>query len=311
MSNKNTKIQIEQKHLNLLQSYLKPGTVLPVSIEKQISTNYYAVKIRNITVKAYSTIDLRAKDVFVRVVETSPLPKLQLLFYEKNDFISKLSGQDLSLSYADFLLLEKAYPYLPKNCSLTEANELYNLLKFLIIKENFKLIPLQKTFKSQLSSEQLIMIYSAVHKNNLESNTQKRWRKVIRHAESPEIEALLNKFNKSCTYNDCQLERWQVQFFDKEIILPVETCQNSEGLERFSSCIITNNYGIIEINAHKKQIWEIFVDFENQIFQRSFASKFEGLKYKSITQNININLGISSMFPIDNELSVFDTIITN
>ena len=35
MSNKNTKIQIEQKHLNLLQSYLKPGTVLPVSIESK------------------------------------------------------------------------------------------------------------------------------------------------------------------------------------------------------------------------------------------------------------------------------------
>ncbi|HOE91216.1 MAG TPA: hypothetical protein PL063_08535 [Candidatus Cloacimonadota bacterium] len=297
------KLQINQKQLDELCVFLKPGIVLPVAIEKQISANYYAVRIKNVLLNAFSEVDLRSKDAFVRVIETKPIPRLQLLFSEKNSMLTMLSEQELTLDYAEYVLLNEAYPYLPKGKEQIEPEQMQVLLDLLAVKTQFQIIQLSLFFNSSLSFIDLMELYSMKY-------LKKESGKVKRSVEGE----LLNAFNESIAHAGLRLEQWEIPVSENTLLLPVETVLQGDNLSRLSSCLFTKNFGQININGQKSAGWTVNIDFENQIYQRNFIEDFNSLKKRldgSIKEEINLKLGVMSAQLPDNMVSLFDKTINN
>lgn len=283
--------------------FLKPGIVLPVAIEKQISANYYAVRIKNVLLNAFSEVDLRSKDAFVRVIETKPIPRLQLLFSEKNSMLTMLSEQELTLDYAEFVLLNEAYPYLPKGKEQIEPEQMQVLLDLLAVKAQFQIIQLSLFFNSSLSFMNLMELYSMKY-------LKKESGKVKRSVKGE----LLNAFNESIAHAGLRLEQWEIPVSENTLLLPVETVLQGDNLSRLSSYLFTKNFGQININGQKSASWTVNIDFENQTYQRNFIEDFNSLKKRldgSIKEEINLKLGVMSAQLPDNMVSLFDKTINN
>ncbi len=305
-------IQLNNKQLAELQGFLRTGYVFPVTIEKQIAQNYYAVRIRNVALNAYSEVDLRSKKVFVRVKEIQPVPKLQLLFYNEEDSINRFWKDEFSnLDYFDFIRLQQVLPYLPQDAtessdSLTDPKVVKTLLHWLDLKSCFSLIPLSQCFKSDLNIQQLDRLYHFAKTSNSSAclvRYPSRQNEIT--AEIPELDL----FNHSISSETFQLERWFVPVGKQTLSMAVETAYDQGCLSRFSSCVYTENYGRIFLNGRKQQNWKIQIDFENSIYQRSFVPDFQDFSQRisqTMKQNVDLISGIVTPVRLDQAMSFLD-----
>jgi len=323
-------IQINQSQLSELQRFLKTGNVFPVTIEKQITANYYAIKIRNVALNAFSEVDLKSKKVFVRVKESSPVPKLQLLFYDDDAKVSMWDDLDDQINYHDFIKLRQVMPYLPKSEKMPDAQTIKALLYWLDVKSGFSIIPLASCFKSELSITQLQNIYSYY---SLSSQTTELYRYPAHIVPYESDFSNLDSFNQYMSSENFRLERWYVPlkktFIDgetpsllsqadslgyKALSLPVETQYDQHQLFRFCSCLNTENYGQIRIDAIKKSNWKIQIDFENSIYQRSFIPELQAFSDRisqQMKQTIDLNFGLIEINRYEQPGTMLDTIIRN
>jgi hypothetical protein len=304
-------IQINQSQLSELQRFLKTGNVFPVTIEKQIAANYYAIKIRNVALNAFSEVDLRSKKVFVRVKESSPVPKLQLLFYDDDAKVSMWDDLDDQINYHDFIKLRQVMPYLPKSEKMPDAQTIKALLYWLDVKSGFSIIPLASCFKSELSITQLQNIYSYY---SLSSQTTELYRYPAHIVPYESDFSNLDSFNQYMSSENFRLERWYVPVKNQILSLPIETLYYQHQLFRFCSCLNTENYGQIRIDAIKKSNWKIQIDFENSIYQRSFVPELQAFSDRisqQMKQTIDLNFGLIEINRYEQPGTMLDTIIRN
>ncbi len=304
-------IQLNQSQLSELQRFLKTGNVFPVTIEKQIAANYYAIKIRNVALNAFSEVDLRSKKVFVRVKESSPVPKLQLLFYDDDAKVSMWDDLDDQINYHDFIKLRQVMPYLPKSEKMPDAQTIKALLYWLDIKSGFSIIPLASCFKSELSITQLQNIYSY---HSLSSQTTELYRYPAHIVPYESDFSNLDSFNQYMSSENFRLERWYVPVKNQILSLPIETLYDQHQLFRFCSCLNTENYGQIRIDAIKKSNWKIQIDFENAIYQRSFIPELQAFSDRisqQMKQTIDLNFGLIEINRYEQPGTMLDTIIRN
>ena len=288
-----TGFQLNNSDVSLLQNSFKKGNLIPVRVLAKLSALNYSIRIKNITLNAFSELDLLNKSILVRVKELFPVPVLQLIFVdEENSLFDNPDLDSLDSFNAQDLILMKKFLHLFKSNSVKNLTALLNFLK---IKQFYNLIPLN--IHSELDKSDCLpdFLYNTIHINNSDIpngflDLSITIENILSDPSQKEIALLFQKnLHKNNTHKLAYLA------FKKEnstILIPFEAQIINKNLKKISSYYKSTNFGDICINGSLKSEWHFSLSFENITFLNSFKNELPILR-KTLLSNHNIPCSLS------------------
>lgn len=304
--NSKTNIQLNNTEIVKLQNSLKPGSLLPVTVLEKLGKNYYAIRIKNVRLKAYSDFDLSTRGLLVRVRELFPVPVLQLIFFDNElseEYLSNWSEELDNISSQDVYLLKK-YADLLINTK-TSVN-LKGLLEFIKKKQTYQIIPMSFYLQSGLSESKLNSLYylKVINKPNLKNgliyleDLDNILKEPIINSEINELKSLSKIFKGQ----DFTLAYYLLNLSNSAILIPVEIFRQNQQLIKLNLIYPSRNYGNITINALYSDYWRIRIEFENSIYQKVFEKDIEQITLNLqtlINDKVKIYTEIADNQPLD------------
>lgn len=285
MNQTKTGLSLNPNQAEYLKKRIHRGEIIPVEILSKISDSIYLIRLKNIEVTAFSSLELIGKKAFIRVKETEPIPNLQLQIHEEAEAEYTLwqelfeEGDQLDpLQWHIWQQYRHLFHNNPGSSLLPKK-----IMNALILKLKQRLIPMTLFFgknEESIPIRDFTEIYTPLYLEMPILDDSPRLSPVSRlqtdKAEISQKLSSLSTINRALVNTNYRLDIWYFHKNNGLILFPVEMSLSGKGqIRTIVTQFNSRHFGQIYIRYEQTNL---LIEIENSIYLSHLKGYFEKLR---------------------------------